>query len=209
MHEKWYSDNRDLVKWAVLVHVSESTCIKSILQVTFHRPRKMEWQLVTKGDERVPFSGHVLSHFRDLNQIQGLAKIADLHIEVFNQQFPAEGHPSRKIAGERYVADILRALESIRRDQVILFLDPDTGIAPKNGSWSHVLECELTELFTKLRHGDCLVVYQHAQRDKNWINENRKKLAQSIRVREASVQVFRCPELASDVAFYVVMAKQK
>jgi len=38
MRDKWYADNRDLVKWGVLLTLAERHAAKHILQVLYYRP---------------------------------------------------------------------------------------------------------------------------------------------------------------------------
>ncbi|MFH0979919.1 MAG: DUF6569 family protein [Planctomycetota bacterium] len=73
MRDQWYGDNRDVVKWAVLVHLAETHQLKKILQVAFYRPSDTV-PMLTAGRRRAPISPAVINHFRNLEQIGGLAE---------------------------------------------------------------------------------------------------------------------------------------
>jgi len=43
----------------------------------------------------------------------------------------------------------------------LVFLDPDTGLAPAKPSLEHVLESEVAQIWRELSPGDVLAFYQH------------------------------------------------
>ena len=204
MRDRWYADNRDLVKWASLVHLAQKNRVGTILQVAFYRPDRNEWKLQTPVG-RVPFPQPVHAHFRRLEQIEGLAKAAGLQIEVFREALEVNGTLS---ARERYIRAVVSKLQIFKDRQLILFLDPDTGIAPKRFDWRHVLPAELRLLHDCLKPRDWLVLYQHRYRQQDWLMRSRKKFATSVNVSTGRVQTFSCPELANDVAFFAARKEQ-
>ena len=91
-----------------------------------------------------------------------------------------------------------------RRARLLVFLDPDTGIAPKRAKLEHVTDSELEQIYGAMRKGDLLVFYQHARRRKEWRKETRSQFARALDMPEKQVATFTCPEIASDVAFFAV-----
>jgi hypothetical protein len=55
-----------------------------------------------------------------------------------------------------------------KHPNVILFLDPDTGIERRSYNRTHVRWDELLKLYGALKPGDILVIYQHAPHEKGW-----------------------------------------
>lgn len=197
MRDRWYSDNRDLVKWASLVHLTQTTGIGTILQIAFYRPDQDRLQLLRDGSA-VPFPSVVLGHFRDLEQIGNLAGRAGLTIMVFKEPFDG--------SRESYFRKLATTLDCLRSKKLIVFFDPDTGIAPAHYGPDHVLPEELGAVFRELKPGDWLALYQHRQRRRNWIESNRRRFAQALDLPEKKVKTFSSPQLASDV---VLFAAQK
>ena len=62
MRDKWYSDNRDLLKWGVLLTLAERYAAKHILQVLYYRPT--DWAGIELDGEQVPLPPAVIQHFR-------------------------------------------------------------------------------------------------------------------------------------------------
>jgi len=82
----------------------------------------------------------------------------------------------------------------------VVFLDPDTGIEPKNPGSTHVLLSEITDVWTWLKRKDWLVLYQHAFRQKGWQERQCGKFEKAC--NNTPAQIFQCPGLAHDVAFF-------
>jgi hypothetical protein len=86
----------------------------------------------------------------------------------------------------------------------VVFLDPDTGIAPEQSvGLKHVTGDEIHRVFSMLPSGDVLVFYQHARHKLGWLDETRKQFCEAIGQTDG-VQTYTCKSLASDVAFFVV-----
>lgn len=90
MRDRWYSDNRDLVKWAALLHLAKAQNLETILQVAFYRPDENKHRLKTPNGT-VDFPAVVLEHFRNLERIEGLAQSTNLRILVFKKLFVVDG----------------------------------------------------------------------------------------------------------------------
>ncbi len=161
MRETWYSDNRDLVKWGALLHLATQHDIGRIIQVAYFRassPPALEADGVA-----IPKPLAVWRHFRDLHQVQGLARTSRLDISVIDWPF---SHRGRADYSERLV----KHLVELSGPKLIL-LDPDTGIAPKNYGARHVTRAEVSAVWHSLRPHDWLSLYQHARRSKGWVQD--------------------------------------
>ena len=84
MRDEWYGDNRDLVKWSVLVHLARREAVSAILHVAMYRPGSAPAPLVTTRG-KVGSPAEVFRHFRDLDDIQRLAIATGLAIEVVKE----------------------------------------------------------------------------------------------------------------------------
>jgi len=207
MQDQWYADNRDLVKWGVLVHLAGEHQITNILQVACYRKSGTGTASLacTQGGEPprgVPLPHEVYEHFRDVRDVRDITRLQDrtgLTIEVFNEEFcrPREG----------YFNSVEKEVTRERRAPLLVFLDPDTGIASKRAKLKHVTDSELKRIYDVMREGDLLVLYQHARRRKQWKEETGSQFAHALAVPKQRVAMFACPELAADVVFFAVQKK--
>ena len=68
MREKWYGDNRDLVKWGVLLHLAQDYEVDRILQVAYVRPTT--WESLEINGVSKPLPAAVIRHFRRIQTSQ-------------------------------------------------------------------------------------------------------------------------------------------
>ena len=200
MRDRWYSDNRDLVKWGTLVHLAQANNIKTIFQVAFYRRDSSEITLQTPRGP-VPFPSDVLDHFRKIEQIAGLQKLCQVDIRVLTTPFGRDGRIASGLAWRKdYVESAVLEFQN-RRDRLIVLLDPDTGIAPKKPDFRHVLPLEIREIYAALRARCWIVLYQHARRERNWIVLTRSQFADAVGISPTQVQTYQS-DLATDVALF-------
>jgi hypothetical protein len=191
MKNRWYCDNRDLVKWGTLVHLARSEQIRTVIQVAFLRRRVERPPLQTDQGE-AEIAQEVWRYLRDVNLICGLGKKTGLDIVVLDQEFD----PKRRREYIREVADFLKS----RPERKVVLLDPDTGIEPKKAGPKHVKVIEIQELWEALSQGDWLVLYQHASMQTDWREVTRAKFANACGAKE--IKTFEAREIAWDVAFF-------
>ena len=85
-----------------------------------------------------------------------------------------------------------------------MFLDPDTGIAPKNYGYEHVTDQEIQTVLRAMKNGDVLLFYQHARLgDGDWLNSTKEEFGLAVGM-DGPVDTVTCKEIANDVAFFVV-----
>jgi len=190
--DKWYGDNRDLVKWGVLLELSHKFSCISILQVLYLR--QSEWAAIQIDGEEVGLHRELIQHFRDAGSISHMSSAVS--IEVIAEEFQDR---------LEYLQIIAKRIKSRTALPGIIFLDPDTGLQP-NGrpGYEHVLESELAEIWKLLRTSDVLVFYQH-QTNRNgepWIEVKKNQFAGAIGVPPDHAKLAYAPEIARDVALF-------
>jgi len=197
MQDRWYSDNRDIGKWATLLHLARAHRAECIVQVVFRQPSP-DWRKakLLSGRRRLPIAGEIWEQFpRDVARIRDLAVMTGIQIRVLNEPFRDEQRGD-------YVARISRQIRDAGDGRKIVFLDPDNGIAPRHANGRHVTSEEVTEFWSILQPQDWLVVYQHRQRHARWFERTRAQLAAACDLAASRVQAFTCREIAHDVAFF-------
>jgi hypothetical protein len=190
MRERWFADNRDLVKWATLLHIARENGLAAILQVPYLRS-ETKLPSVRIDDRDVVIDAKVWRFFRDLARIEELGVTAGISIRVVTTPF---------VAGAREVyLQSVRSEIAAARHPLLLFLDPDTGLQPAQVGPAHTTTCEIQECWDALTGGDWLVLYQHARRTTTWIEDVRKQFAAAC--GEAPVMIAKSAEIGTDVAF--------
>jgi len=188
MQDRWYGDNRDLVKWGTLLELARIYQVKQILQVLYHRPN--EWNPIEVDGKLVQIPNEVIQHFRDSKSIVNLK--SSVPIEVLGETFA-----DRK----RHLQNVIGRVQDQKEIKKIVFLDPDTGIQPAGkASLKHALESELKLIWNSLSREDVLVFYQHQRRIPDWIDTIQNQFASAIGVQ--NVKRAKAPRIAPDVVFF-------
>jgi hypothetical protein len=139
----------------------------------------------------------VWSVFRDFDRLKDLAHKTPLGIELFDLEF---SHRERS----RYHDRLVEWLGSFSRQRRLLFLDPDNGIEPETASAAHVKVEEIKLVWSELKSGDWLAVYQHRNRDRDWDKSAMLKFATAC--SRARPLIIRSEKIASDV---ILLAARK
>jgi len=193
MRDLWYADNRDLVKWATLWHIAREHSLRGILQVPYWRPEKGR-PCFRFGTDRVRIADEVWNFFRDIRHIEKLAHKLGVWVKVHAEAFDPADRAS-------YLASVLDHVRECPRP-LLVFLDPDTGLEPKDSRDKHTTAREIRATWRELRKDDWLVLYQHARRQLLWVDT----VSQELRVLcdDATVEVARSEKLGKDVAFMCI-----
>ena len=204
MRDWWYGDKRDLVKWGTLVAVAREHSIGTVLQVAFYRPDRSGYHL-SRGGRLEPLPPEVIRHFRDLNLVQSLAEMACLNVEIFNDNFQwSSSFKTKEDFRRAYFREVTKRI-CLHPEPILVFLDPDTGIAPASYDYKHVTPAEIRSTYDGMRQGDILVFYQHARRgDGSWQNTTHYEFSKAVGMRSDQVEIVTCDKIAKDVAFFVV-----
>ena len=189
MQDQWYGDKRDLVKWGTLLELARKYQVTQILQVLYHRSNI--WNPIEIDGDFVPIPDEVIQHFRDAKSICNLN--SSVLVQVLGETFSDR---------ERYLQYVVGEIQARKGIKKIVFLDPDTGLEPRDGrpNRKHVLEGELEMIWNSLSDGDVLVFYQHQPHIPDWINTKKRQFAEVIRVPDAKRAY--APLTAPDVVFF-------
>lgn len=189
MKERWFADDRDLVKWSALLHFARAHALTRIIQVAYTRADARPQ--VTIGEQIVAVDDAVWSFFRDLQRIRHLGATVGMPIDVFDETFD----PKNRAAYQQRVIEVLAANHN---GAVLLFLDPDTGLQPTRASAEHVAREEVRACWQQLAAGDWLALYQHARHDKTWLEDVQREL--SALCDGVPIDLVRSAEIGKDVA---------
>lgn len=190
MQDIWYGDRRDRVKWGAIVYLAKQHGIKDILQVAYYRettPRKFN----IDGEE-VDMPQEVWKHFSNIKDIENLGEQVGIKVDVIDEKFD---HSTRS----EYIKNVIKKIQQYEDKPLIVFPDPDTGIALKNAGPQHATITDIAEIWKALKPGDWLIMYQHASRRKGWLKEKQKAFEQACDGTKAIT--IQGPDIAKDVAF--------
>lgn len=191
MQDRWYADNRDLVKWGVLLRLAETFDVRRVLQFAFYRPSTFGQLFIDGQAHDLP--AEVVSHFRDLRTIGDIS--ANVRVTVFDPIFEDR---------TTYLQTVLAVLPAFARERCIVFLDPDTGLEPQNPGLEHVLDAEAKAIWDGMKKGDVFVFYQHQtnRAGQPWIEPKRNQLTNALGVQHDAIRVAHAPDIANDVVFF-------
>lgn len=196
MRDKYYSDDRDVLKWATLVHIASEYGLQTILQVPYWRPEKDHPHFDFMG-KRLPIPNKVWTFFRNIHSITRLGSDIGLPIIVVDKEFD----PNQRQA---YILELKTKIESAKRP-LVLFLDPDTGLQPKRCLPEHTSIREVRELWPVLKPCEWLILYQHARHTLDWRESVANKL--SALCSDMKAYIIRSDDVGKDVAFICVQKK--
>jgi hypothetical protein len=196
MKDQWYGDNRDIVKWAVLLHLARQYDAKRIIQVAYFRSTEWKSLIIDRKKKDIPIE--VLRHFRRVRNITKM--VIEPNINIIDSIFS-----DRNI----YMGKIIKDIKRYNGIRTIVFLDPDTGLEPKKPKLEHVLEAELREIWQKMHKEDLLVFYQHQtnKNGKEWIKPKHRQFQASIGAEKGAVKIAKAPDIARDVVFFYCQKK--
>jgi hypothetical protein len=100
----------------------------------------------------------------------------------------------------RGVKTVLGELASLD-SPCIIFLDPDTGLEPKNPGLAHTLKPELRQIWEAMRGNDLLVFYQHKTHETKWIEPRREQFAKALDLPIEAAKIAQS-KAATDVVFF-------
>jgi hypothetical protein len=175
----------------VLLHLAKENGAQRIVQIAYYRPSKWPQILIDGGNKVIP--NEVLQHFRDVSNIVNM--VSNPNIEIFNLILKNR---------RSYFPEVQKAVEKYRNERKIIFLDPDTGLAPTNATLKHVLPSELKDIWQEMQRGDLLVFYQHKTNRNNepWVEEKRIQFVAALGIADGAVKIAYGPDIASDVVFF-------
>ena len=192
MKDQWYADNRDLVKWSILIQLAKRNSINHILQVAYYR--KSEFGNVTIDDLDLEIPEEVKNHFRNINYIKTVSD--SITVDVFDKELTKNR--------DAYLDQVILAIKEYDHKPTIIFLDPDTGLEPNIPNLNHVLNDEAKKIWRTLKSGDMIALYQH-QTNKNgqpWIEPKHEQFALALNEPIHNVKIAHGQNIAKDVVFF-------
>lgn len=198
MLDKYYGDNRDLLKWAILLHLAEQYRCKKILQIAYYR--KTDFGNIILDGKENQIMPDVVKFFRNLDNIKKISP--HRKIEIFKEIFDY-----RKPGRQMYQSSVIAKIAEQKDEKAVVFLDPDTGLGTGKQRKKHVLKSECREIWDALGFGFVFVLYQHRFRQKNWKEIRKRELAEGLGLAEAQVRIAEGPAIAKDVIFYYVQKR--
>ena len=192
MKDQWYADKRDLVKWAALFALAGDSAINNIVQIAYYTPSKFN-KISIDGKER-DILPEIISHFRNIHNTKNIN--SRINVIVYDKPFK---HDTRATFHKELIGFLKK-----NKQKSIIFLDPDTGLAPKQPKDTHVKLNEVTLIWKELKQGDVLVFYQHRFRKKGWDQDKREQLSGAIRVPINSIKIAKGQQIVNDVVFYYI-----
>jgi hypothetical protein len=203
MRDWWYGDKRDVVKWGTILVLARKRSIAVVFQVALYRPDRPTYHLTVDGTSE-PLPVEVIRHFRDIDDIERLAANVNLRIDIHKDLFQWRAEfRTREDFRKAYFGDVTSRIKRYA-EPVIVFLDPDTGIAPENYGYEHVTGQEIRTVLRAMKDGDVLLFYQHARLgDGDWLNSTKEEFGQAVEM-DGPVETVTCKEIANDVAFFVI-----
>jgi hypothetical protein len=193
MRDKFFADQRDLVKWAVLHRLAEIFQAQRILQLAFYRPSEFANIIIDSQEYDIP--QEVIGHFRDLRTVDSLQ--SDIHVTVFDAFFKDREH---------YLKKAENFLLQFRKERCVVFLDPDNGLEPQRPSLKHVLDSEAKAIWETMKSGDVYAFYQHQtnRAGRPWIEPKRRQLERALGLPEQSIKLAQGPKIAHDVVLFYI-----
>jgi hypothetical protein len=193
MKDEWYSDNRDLVKWGVLLQLVELHKIATILQVAYYRPSLWDQKRIEVDGVPYRLPPQVVAHLRSIKNIEGMTSRPRVHV----LEAPFDNR-------DDYLDYVLREMQRLRKGRTIVFLDPDTGLQPPKAKagLEHVLASDLQKIWNALRQGDLLVFYQHSSRSQSWMEDKQAQFEDAIGLERGSSGIAHAREIANNVVFF-------
>jgi hypothetical protein len=192
MQDRYYADQRDLLKWGVLVLLARQHSLSRIVQIAYLRHGIFPNIDLDGQEKQLP--SEVSSHFRNINNINSLR--TGISISVFNEFF------EDRLGYEKAV---IRYLSNLADKPRLVFLDPDTGLQPLGQSkLKHVLDSEAYTVWSELKTNEVFAFYQHKtnRNAKPWIEEKRVQLEKALKVEEGTVRVGKSMKIAKDVVIF-------
>ncbi|MCE5226997.1 MAG: hypothetical protein LLG05_14225 [Porphyromonadaceae bacterium] len=197
MRDKYYSDDRDLLKWATLVHIASVNNLRTILQVPYWRPEINLPRFDCMG-EKVTVSNQVWKFFRNVHNVTSLGREIGVSVAVISKEFDANHRQS-------YICEVKTTVEQVEHP-LALFLDPDTGLQPKKCHPEHTAITDIQQLWPALEARDWLVLYQHARHTHTWRESVADQLSSLCGVKAT---VVRSDDVGKDVVFICAQKEGK
>ena len=194
MQDQWFGDEGDFVKFRLLRHLCGITAKdgpRLSLGVVWYKREPKNLAYLEPGGGGEGYEAEDGDLFRSLRGWMRDERSRGVSLMEGSFLFPADTvWFSDAVPASGREKWLLRASAAVNGRRVV-FLDPDTGMAPKKGTGKHVLWDELTT-FCTAEPEPTVIVYQHSRRRKR--NQQIKEQIAQIRNssgRDCVVAVWR------------------
>jgi len=194
MREHWFSDHRDLIKWSVLLHLSRQHSLKAIVWVPYLRTevsRPSFFYTQDHTNQLIRVQDNVWRFFRDMSRVRHLVEQENIKLRFVKEDF--------KSRNRRGYSSIIQGCLQDCDHPLLLFLDPDTGLAVNRVNAEHVSGEDVRAAWSFLKRNNWLVLYQHSWRNAEWLDIARSRFAELC--DGTPIDIARSQEVANDVAF--------
>jgi phospholipid N-methyltransferase len=113
MRDQWYGDNRDLVKWGVLLELVRRHRARHVLQILYYRSNT--WEQMEIDGEQVELPAAVTQHFRSTKSVSAIHCAAP--VEVVSEPFENRSHYLQIVLSEFSQERIVQELSSSTQTQ--------------------------------------------------------------------------------------------
>jgi hypothetical protein len=189
MRKQWFGDSRDYVKWSCIRHEAQGDYLVLygvMLGKDSFKDKALDPHVVDFFDRRKDFSALG---------------------ELFPKGFVCETALYTKLGADEYFDKIIERISELQaQHNILVFLDPDTGMEPKGDiTDKHLRMCDVRRVCAALMPGDKLVIYQHASRVGNWIDTYEMRLKHVCGDMKVTLgPPFYAPGVAKDVCFFTL-----
>ncbi len=190
MRDEFYADRRDLWKWTVALNEAAG---RTIVYVAMYRQNR---QRPVPSGVRPDVYKFFARERQELTREMKCARISGLTLRIVPL---LDAYDPKK--ADVYFDRVCGHIASRSNGHgVLVFVDPDTGIAESKPTARHVSFKHLALVWASMSAGDELVVYQHNLREKpeDWIERKRGGLAKTLGMRESAVR----SQPHADVCFF-------
>jgi hypothetical protein len=188
MRLRWVGDARDYVKWDCVFEHARNRFV-------FYVP------MLRKYIDPKCRHPEVQNFFDESKNLESFKQLFPNGFEVFvcGEDYSVEN-------ADRYFQGVIARLQTLQNNyRVLVFIDPDTGIAPKRAKSEHLRLEDLSTVWHEIKSQGSLVIYQHASRNNNWKQEIARRLQNHLQIPSSAIAEPYCNEkIARDVCFFVL-----
>lgn len=202
MKNQYYADSLDVAKWTVLVRLAREHSLTTIMQIAMLTPNDESVQGRQRNDPQdadpivdrfFAEERSVISKDPSVKQIDRVTRLGAQFQPPFNITVVSD--PFRSTERGSYFDTACEHISSAGL-QIVAFVDPDIGIASGRPSDKHVTEGELSYIWSSLKPGSLLIVFQYQQRRKGWVNDSNQRFAGALQVHLENVREHTYPRVS-------------
>ena len=204
MNDKYYSDNRDLIKWAGVLKLCSNAKppITKVFYIAYQTESSVDKYEVIIDGKVISLPQDVIKHFRTIEKIKDLSKT--IKIEIYSELYSIKYNMAKE-----YHEKICKLIKKYSNEKLLVLFDPDTGLIPPSGraNDSHVSLENVKKVWCQLKKGDVFLFYQHSARFQNknkWLPVAQDQLTKFI----PKIKIIEGPEISNDVVLFFAVKQR-